>query len=170
MPSQHPDQHRKSHQKSAPTSNGSGGHSNTQASAKSPGHHSQKGGPTPHPQSFAQSHVDTSAQRDHFFSLTNPVWVPEAIAGEQLAIKKSTLRCMRRERRIRPGVDWIYSTGCKNSSVLYNVHSIIELQMQRTIQIARQEDQKRQTEAEGNRLAIETYDEPDFVTPTGSEA
>ena len=101
---------------------------------------------------------------------TSPVWVPEAVAGEQLAMKPSTLRCMRRGRRIRPGVDWIYSTGCKNSSVLYNVHSIIELQMQRTIQIARQEDQKRQTEAEGNRLAIETYDEPDFVTPTGSEA
>ena len=168
MPSQHPHQHKKTHQKSAPTSNGSGDHSNTQALAESPGPQSQKNGSTS--QSFLQSHVDTSAQRDHFFSLTDPVWVPEAIAGEQLAIKKSTLRCMRRERRIRPGLDWIYSTGCKNSSVLYNVHSIIELQMQRTIEIAREEDQKRQTEAEGNRLAIETYDEPDSGTPTGSEA
>ena len=167
MPTSHPHQHKKNHQKSAPTSNGSGDHSNTQALAESPGHHSQKSGSTS--QGFSQSHVDTPPQGNHFFSLTDPVWVPEAIAGEQLAIKKSTLRCMRRERRIRPGVDWIYSTGCKNSSVLYNVHSIIELQMQRTIQIARQEDQKRQTEAEGNRLAIETYDEPDSVTPTEAE-
>ena len=99
-----------------------------------------------------------------------PSWVPEPIACKQLGVKPSTMRCMRRERRIRPGVDWIYSAGGKNSSVLYNVHSIIELQMQRTIQIARQEDQKRQTEAQGNRLAIETYDEPDSGTPTGSEA
>ena len=101
---------------------------------------------------------------------TSPEWVPELVAGEQLAMKPSTLRAMRRRRTIRPGVDWIYSTGGKHGSVLYNVPSIIELQMQRTIQIARQEDQKRQTEAEGNRLAIETYDEPDSVTPTGSEA
>ena len=168
MPTAHPQRQQKTPQKSAPTSNGFGDHSNTQALAESPGPQSQKNGSTS--QSFLQSHVDTSAQRDHFFSLTDLVWVPEAIAGEQLAIKKSTLRGMRRERRIRPGVDWIYSTGCKNSSVLYNVHSIIELQMQRTIQIARQEDQKRQTEAEWNRLAIETYDEPDSCTRNEVEA
>ena len=100
----------------------------------------------------------------------SPEWVPEVVAGEQLAIKPVTLRAMRRRRTIRPGVDWIYSTGGKHGSVLYNVPSIIELQMQRTIQIARQEDQKRQTEAEGNRLAIETYDEPDSVTPNEAES
>ena len=88
---------------------------------------------------------------------TSPAWVPEAVAGEQLAVKASTLRCMRRERRIRPGVDWIYSTGGKNGSVLYNVPSIIELQMQRTVEITRLEDEKRQTEAGLNRDAIETY-------------
>ena len=96
-------------------------------------------------------------------------WVPEVVAGEQLAIKPSTLRCIRRERRIRPGEDWIYTTGAKKSSVLYNVQSIIQLQAERTIAIARQEDEQRRSEAEANRLAIETYDASVSITPAEGE-
>ena len=77
---------------------------------------------------------------------------------------------MRRERRIRPGRDWIYSTGGKNSSVLYNVQNIIGLQVARTIDIARQEDEQRQGEAQANRLAIETYDSPNSITPSEAQS
>ncbi len=98
------------------------------------------------------------------------VWVPEDIAGEQLAIRPSTLRCMRRERRIRPGLDWIYATGAKKSSVLYNVQAIIQLQAERTIAIALQEDEARRSEAEANRLAIESYDDAtDRIRPSEAE-
>ncbi len=74
----------------------------------------------------------------------SPEWVPEAVAGEQLAMKPSTLRYMRRERRLRPGIDWIYSTGGKHSSVLYSVPSIIELLVQRTIEATQKEDARRE--------------------------
>ena len=85
--------------------------------------------------------------------------MPEAIAGEQLAIKKSTLRCMRRERRMRPGIDWIYSTGGKHSSVLYNVPSIIELLAQRTIEATQEEDARREARLKRKQERVETYDE-----------
>ena len=77
---------------------------------------------------------------------------------------------MRRERRIRPGQDWIYSTGGKKSSVLYNVQAISQLQAERTIAISRLEDEHRQGEAQANRLAIETYDSPNSITPTEAQS
>ena len=60
-------------------------------------------------------------------------WMPTAVAGKQLAMKPSTLRCMPHERRIRPDVDSIESVGCKNKSIRYSVPSKNELQIQAMI-------------------------------------
>ncbi|NMO84308.1 MULTISPECIES: hypothetical protein [unclassified Prochlorococcus] len=90
---------------------------------------------------------------------TSPEWVPEVVAGEQLAMKPSTLRCMRRERRLRPGIDWIYSTGGKHSSVLYNVPSIIELLVQRTIEATQKEDARREARLKNKQERVEIYEE-----------
>ena len=90
---------------------------------------------------------------------TSPVWVPEAVAGEQLAMKPSTLRAMRRRRTIRPGIDWIYSTGGKHGSVLYNLPSIIELLVQRTIEATQKEDAQREARLKNKQEKVETYEE-----------
>lgn len=89
----------------------------------------------------------------------SPLWVPEVVAGEQLAIKPVTLRAMRRRRTIRPGIDWIYSTGGKHGSVLYSVPSIIELLVQKTIEATQKEDARREARLKNKQEKVEIYEE-----------
>ena len=86
-----------------------------------------------------------------------PQWVPEA--AELLSISKSTLKAMRRDRRLEPGTHWIYATGTPNGPVVYNLTAIREYLAQRTKQMVQQEAQRRAAEQQQKQQSIETYSE-----------
>ena len=86
-------------------------------------------------------------------------WVHEPEAAELLAIKPSTLRNMRRERRLDAGTHWVYATGSIGGPVVYNISAIREMQRQRTIEAVQKEDERRKAELQLRQQAIEIYDE-----------
>ena len=51
-------------------------------------------------------------------------WVPEPEAAELLTIKQGTLRTMRRDGRLNPGVHWIFATGTAGGPVNYDITAI----------------------------------------------
>ena len=86
-------------------------------------------------------------------------WVHEPEASKLLAIKTSTLRNMRRERRLNAGTHWVYATGSIGGPVVYNIPEIREMQRQRTIELVQKEDASRKAERNRRQQAIEIYDE-----------
>ena len=83
----------------------------------------------------------------------------EPEAAKLLALKPSTLRNMRRERRLDPGTHWVYATGSIGGPVVYNISAIREMQRQRTIEAVQKEDERRKAELQLRQQAIEIYDE-----------
>ena len=94
-------------------------------------------------------------------------WVAESEAAELLAIKHSTIRTMRRDRRLEPGVHWIYATGTPNGPVTYNVTAIRESLAQRTIAAVQEKSSQRKAELERRLGLIETYGEEDHLKKEG---
>ena len=90
---------------------------------------------------------------------TTPDWVHEPQAAELLAIKSSTLRNMRRERRLDAGTHWVYATGSVGGPVVYCIPAIREMQRQRTIEAVQKEDERREAELKRLQQDIEIYDE-----------
>ena len=90
---------------------------------------------------------------------TTPEWVHEPEAAKLLAIKSSTLRNMRRERRLDAGTHWVYATGSIGGPVVYNIPAIREMQVERTKAAVQKEDQQRKAELELRKKAVETYDD-----------
>ena len=90
---------------------------------------------------------------------TNPEWVHEPEASKLLAIKTSTLRNMRRERRLDAGTHWVYTTGSIGGPVVYNIPEIRKMQRQRTIEAVQKKDASRKAERNRRQQAIEIYDE-----------
>ena len=88
-----------------------------------------------------------------------PEWVHEPDAAELLHIKASTLRNMRRERRLDAGTHWVYTTGSIGGPVVYNIPEIRKMQRQRTIEAVQKEDAARKAELNRRQQAIEIYDE-----------
>ena len=86
-------------------------------------------------------------------------WVHEPEASKLLAIKTSTLRNMRRERRLDAGTHWVYTTGSVGGPVVYNIPEIREMQRQRTIEAVQIKDARHKTEQKLRQQAIEIYDE-----------
>ena len=86
-------------------------------------------------------------------------WVHEPEAAELLAIKPSTLRNMRRERRLDPGTHWVYATGSIGGPVVYCIPAIREMQRRRTVEAVRKEDERRAAELKRLQQTIEIYDE-----------
>ena len=86
-------------------------------------------------------------------------WVHEPEAAELLAIKPSTLRNMRRERRLDAGTHWVYATGSVGGPVVYCIPAIREMQRQRTIEAVQKEDERREAELKRLQQDIEIYDE-----------
>ena len=86
-------------------------------------------------------------------------WVHEPEASKLLAIKTSTLRNMRRERRLDAGTHWVYATGSIGGPVVYCIPAIREMQRQRTIEAVQKEDEHREAELRRLQQAIEIYDE-----------
>ena len=91
---------------------------------------------------------------------TAPEWVREQEASELLGIAQSTLRLMRRERKLLPGNHWIFATGKPNGPVHYDIAAIRKHLVELTIAAAKEEDQRRQRELTTRRNAVETYDAP----------
>ena len=89
----------------------------------------------------------------------SPEWVHEPQAAELLAIKPSTLRNMRRERRLDAGTHWVYATGSIGGPVVYCIPAIREVQRKRTIEAVQKEDASRKAQLELRKQAVETYDE-----------
>ena len=89
---------------------------------------------------------------------TTPVWVHEPEASKLLAIKTSTLRNMRRERRLDAGTHWVYATGSIGGPVVYCIPAIREMQRQRTIEAVQKEDERKAAELKRLQQAIEIYD------------
>ena len=83
----------------------------------------------------------------------------EPEAAELLAIKPSTLRNMRRERRLDAGTHWVYATGSVGGPVVYCIPAIREMQRQRTIEAVQKEDERREAELKRLQQDIEIYDE-----------
>ena len=77
---------------------------------------------------------------------TKPEWVHEPEAADLLLIKPSTLRNMRRERRLDAGTQWVYATGSIGGPVLYCIPAIREMQRRRTVEAVRKEDERREAE------------------------
>ena len=69
-----------------------------------------------------------------------PEWVHEPEAAKLLALKPSTLRNMRRERRLDAGTHWVYATGSVGGPVVYCIPAIREMQRQRTIELVQKDD------------------------------
>ena len=90
---------------------------------------------------------------------TTPEWVHEPEASKLLAIKTSTLRNMRRERRLNAGTHWVYATGSIGGPVVYNIPEIRKMQRQRTIEAVQKEDERKAAELKRLQQAIEIYDE-----------
>ncbi|MDA7437528.1 hypothetical protein N8463_02785 [Synechococcus sp. AH-601-P06] len=88
-----------------------------------------------------------------------PEWVHEPEASKLLAIKTSTLRNMRRERRLNAGTHWVYATGSIGGPVVYNIPEIRKMQRQRTIEAVQIKDARHKTEQKLRQQAIEIYDE-----------
>ena len=86
-------------------------------------------------------------------------WVHEPEAADLLHIKPSTLRNMRRERRLDAGTHWVYATGSIGGPVVYCIPAIREMQRQRTIEAVQKEDERRKAELQLRQQAIEIYDE-----------
>ena len=86
-------------------------------------------------------------------------WVHEPEAAMLLAIKPSTLRNMRRERRLDAGTHWVYATGSVGGPVVYCIPAIREMQRQRTIEAVQKEDERREAELKRLQQDIEIYDE-----------
>ena len=86
-------------------------------------------------------------------------WVHEPEAADLLHVKTSTLRNMRRERRLDAGMHWVYATGSIGGPVVYNISAIREMQRQRTIEAVQKEDERREAELQLRQQAIEIYDE-----------
>ena len=89
----------------------------------------------------------------------SPEWVHEPEAAKLLAIKSSTLRNMRRERRLDAGTHWVYATGSVGGPVVYCIPAIREMQRQRTIEAVQKEDERRKAELKRLEQNIEIYDE-----------
>ena len=88
-----------------------------------------------------------------------PDWVHELEAADLLHVKQSTLRNMRRERRLDAGTHWVYATGSTVGPVVYCIPAIREMQRQRTIEAVQKEDKRREAELKRLQQAIEIYDE-----------
>lgn len=88
-----------------------------------------------------------------------PDWVHEPEAADLLHIKPSTLRNMRRERRLDAGLHWVYATGSIGGPVVYNIPEIREMQRRRTVEAVRREDERRAAELKRLQQTIEIYDE-----------
>ena len=93
----------------------------------------------------------------------SPDWVHEPQAAELLAVKTSTLRNMRRERRLDAGTHWVYATGSVGGPVVYCIPAIREMQRQRTIEAVQKEDAARKAQLEIRKKAVESYDEADIA-------
>ena len=91
----------------------------------------------------------------------------ESEAAELLAIKNSTIRTMRRDRRLEPGTHWIYATGTPNGPVTYNVTAIRESLAQRTIAAVQQKQNLRNGELNRRLGLIETYGEENHLKKEG---
>jgi len=92
-----------------------------------------------------------------------PEWVHEPEASKLLAIKTSTLRNMRRERRLDAGTHWVYATGSIGGPVVYCIPAIREMQRQRTIEAVQKEDAARKAQLELRKQEVESYDEADIA-------
>ena len=98
---------------------------------------------------------------------TKPEWLHEPDAADLLHIKTSTLRNMRRERRLDAGTHWVYATGSIGGPVVYNIPEIREMQRQRTIELVQKEDASRKAELNRLQRAIEIYDEATAPNQSG---
>ena len=90
-------------------------------------------------------------------------WVHEPEAADLLHLKTSTLRNMRRERRLDAGTHWVYATGSIGGPVVYCIPAIREMQRQRTIEAVQKEDASRKAQLERRKQAVESYDEADIA-------
>ena len=90
---------------------------------------------------------------------TSHEWVHEPEAADLLHVKISTLRNMRRERRLEAGTHRDYATGSIGGPVVYCIPAIREMQRQRTIEAVQKEDERREAELRRLQQAIEIYDE-----------
>ena len=84
-------------------------------------------------------------------------WVPEEQAAKQLGIAHSTIRLMRRERKLLPSNHWIFATGKPNGPVHYDISAILKHLVELTIAATKEEDQRRQRELTARRNGVESY-------------
>ena len=119
--------------------------------------------PNPHQRTAQKSAPTSSGCGDLSNTPNSPAptseWVPESEAAKLLAIKNSTLRSMRRDGRLDPGVHYIFSTGTPGGPVLYEITAITATMAQRTKEMVAAENQRREELKKARNAAIEIYSE-----------
>ena len=88
---------------------------------------------------------------------TDHQWVPEPEAAELLAIKQGTLRSMRRDGRLDPGVHWIFATGIAGGPVVYDITAIRKTLAERTVEMVHQAAKRRKADQQARQRIVETY-------------
>ena len=99
---------------------------------------------------------------------TSEEWVHEPEAAKHLVIKQNTLRAMRRDRRLKPGIHWVYATGNVGSPVVYNLLAIRKTLAERTIAAVHKQETQQKAELENRLEVIETYSEEDHIQTQGA--
>lgn len=93
---------------------------------------------------------------------STPEWVREQEASELFGIAQSTLRLMRRQRKVLPGQHWIFATGKPNGPVHYDITAIRKHLVELTIAAVKKEDQRLAAKRKSRANLIETYDAPNL--------
>ena len=86
-----------------------------------------------------------------------PQWVPEPESIARLGIKKSTLRLMRNDGRLKPGVHWVNITGTPNGPVSYDLDAIGKTMAERTVQMVQEKAKQLETARKARKAAVEIY-------------
>jgi len=94
-----------------------------------------------------------------------PIWATTEEAAAALQMGKSTLWALHRGGELTAGQDWIYLTGKPKSPVGWSIPALKQWQIEKTKRITKARKQATAIKA----AEVESFDEPDSVTPTDEE-
>ena len=95
-----------------------------------------------------------------------PIWATTEEAAAALQMGKSTLWALHRGEELTAGQHWIYRTGKPKSPVGWSIPALKQWQIEKTKRITKARKQATAIKA----AEVESFDEPDAVTPNEAES
>ena len=92
--------------------------------------------------------------------------MPTDKAAELLCIGKTRLGDLRKTGELKAGEHWFYKLGHKHGGIVWDVEACFKWQSKSTLAAIKAAEEKVQAKA----AEVESFDEPDSVTPTEAEA